>query len=100
MIRILDHLRYRRCPQCGHRAAVVTTGFKPAPLIAHVRRAPLWIRHHDCPDTPVGKAARRIASRPAQEEASLADWEVAFLAEAEVANTRADAGNGETGETS
>jgi hypothetical protein len=95
--RILDHFRYRRCPNCGHLAAVVTTGFAPAPLMAHVRRVPLWIRHRGCPDTPVS-----IASRPAV-EAPLADWERAILAEVEVevADVRAaaySAGNGETGD--
>jgi hypothetical protein len=90
--RIADRLRYRRCPQCGHLAAVVTTGFAPAPLMAHVRRVPLWIRHRGCPDTPVNRAARRIASRPAQ-EAPLADWELAIQAEVDLANARADAYN-------
>jgi len=99
MTRILDRIRYRRCPQCGHLAAVVTTGFGPAPLIAHIRR-PLWIRHRGCPDIPVSRAARRIASRPVL-EAPLAGWELEILAEVEVANTRAaayNAANGETGE--
>jgi hypothetical protein len=95
--RILDRIRYRRCPQCGHLAAVVTTGFGPAPLIAHIRR-PLWIRHRGCPDTPVNGPARRIASRPAQEP-PLADWELAILAEVAVANARADA-HRKTGEPS
>ena len=98
MKRILDHFRYRRCPQCGHLAAVVTTGFAPAPLMTHVRRVPLWIRHRGCPDTPVSKAARHIACQPAW-EAPLADWELAILAEVEVANTRV-AANGEAGESS
>jgi hypothetical protein len=99
--RFLLRLRYRRCPQCGHLAAVVTTGFGPAPLIAHIRR-PLWIRHRGCPDTPVSGPARRIASRPVL-EAPLAGWELAILAEVAGANVRADAynaANGGTGETS
>jgi hypothetical protein len=98
MKRILDHLRYRRCPQCGHLAAVVTTGFGPAPLTAHIRRRPLWIRHRGCPGTPVSRAARRIASRPAQ-EAPLAGWELAILAEVEAANAAADAYNAANGGT-
>jgi hypothetical protein len=95
VIRILDRIRYRRCPQCGHLAAVVTTGFGPAPLTAHIRRLPLWIRHRGCPDTPVNGPARRIASRPPQ-AAPLADWELAILAEVEAANARADAYNAQT----
>jgi hypothetical protein len=81
---------------------VVTTGFGPAPLMAHVRRHPVWIRHRGCPDTPVNGPARRIASRPVL-EAPLAGWELEILAEVEVANTRAaayNAANGGTGETS
>lgn len=102
MTRILDRLRYRRCPQCGHLAAVVTAGFGPASLVAHIRRLPLWVRHRGCPDTPVNKAARRIASRPVQ-VSPLADWELAIQAEVEVANARAgayNAANAGTGETS
>jgi hypothetical protein len=85
--RILDHFQYRRCPQCGHLTAVVTSGFGPAPLMAHIRRSPLWLRHRGCPDTPVSRAARRIASRP-RHEPPLADWELAIQAEVDWANAR------------